>query len=222
MRPAPAASSTARAPAGAAAAVIPPAATEKPAPAAPASPAEAATERELRARFAKDLLQNRLKDAVATLGALVEANPRVAEDRQVRADVVELSQRIMNVDGPEPDRMFELLSKEMDTVGVDILYELVTTRGGSKAAKRADELIRDESVRDRGSEAMRVAYDFRTARKCEDKIALFDRAKDDGDGRTLGQLQLLNRSCGRRSGDCCLHNDPRLKETIEAIKSRQK
>jgi hypothetical protein len=117
--------------------------------------------------------------------------------------------------------MFDLISTKMDTIGADILYELVTTRGGSRAAKRAEELLKDESVRARGTDAFRLAYDFRHARRCEDKIALFDRAKTDADGRTVGQLQQLNRSCGRRNADCCLHNDPKLKETLEAIKARQ-
>jgi serine/threonine-protein kinase len=221
VQPSPSAGANARSPAraGPAAPTTSPPATA--APPEPASPSEAATERELRARFAKDLMQNRLKDAVATLALLVDANSRAAEEREVRAAVVDLSQRIMLVVGPEPDQMFDLISTRMDTIGADILYELVTTRGGSRAAKRAEELLRDESVRERGTPAMQLAYDFRTAKRCDDKIALFDRAKSEGDGRTLGQLQLLNRSCGRRSGDCCLHNDPKLKETIEAIKARQ-
>jgi hypothetical protein len=67
---------------------------------------------------------------------------------------------------------------------------------------------------------MRVAYDVRTSKGCEEKIALLDRVGADGDARTFGQLQFLNRECGRRSTECCLPNNPRFKAALEAIKAR--
>jgi hypothetical protein len=100
----------------------------------------------------------------------------------------------------------------MGTAGPDLLYELLTTRGGSKAAKRADELLRDEAVRSRGSPAMRVAYDLRTAKTCDAKRALYERAGEEGDRRALGQLHVLSRECGS--------SDPKLKAAIEALKKR--
>jgi hypothetical protein len=138
----------------------------------------------------------------------------------VRADIVELSMRVMLLTGGEPDRVFDMIATKMDTTGMDILYELLTTRGGSRAAARAEELLRDEKVRSRGTPAARIAYDLRVAQGCSDKKALFERAKEDGDGRTLGQLQLLNHRCRRRSGGCCLENDPELREAIDTLKAR--
>ena len=128
--------------------------------------------------------------------------------------------RVMLLTGSEPDRVFDLISTKMGTPGIDILYELLTTRGGSRAAARAEELLRDENVRARGTPAMRIAYDLRSAHACEDKKALFARARTEGDNRTLGQLQLLNRSCGRRAKGCCLQNDPDLREAMDGIKAR--
>jgi len=61
---------------------------------------------------------------------------------------------------------------------------------------------------------------LRSARDCDQKKALFPRAQTDGDGRTLGQLQLLNRRCGRHATACCLQNDPDLRQTMDAIKAR--
>jgi hypothetical protein len=186
----------------------------------PVTPSVPADVREARIRFSKDVQTQRFREAIKSLAQLLELDPEAPADSDVRDDIVELAMRVMLLDGPEPDSVFDLLSSHMGTAGADILYELITTRGGSRAARRADEMLKDEDVRERGSAALRVAYELRTARSCEDKIALLDRAKADGDGRTLGQLQLLNKSCSRRSGDCCLHNDPRLKDAVDGIKAR--
>jgi hypothetical protein len=192
-------------------------ATAVSAPAGPSPPSDA---REARGRLNRDVQSQRIKEAMTSLTQLLELEPSAPMDREVRDDIVDLAMRVMLLEGPEPDVMFELLSSGMGTAGADILYELITTRGGSRAARRAEEVIKDESVRERGSPALRIAYELRTAKSCEDKLALLDRAKADGDGRTLGQLQLLNKPCSRRSGDCCLYNDPRTKEAVEAIKAR--
>jgi hypothetical protein len=210
------------APAGAAAPARPRATPARAAPSAsPPAPSAAPTDaREARVQFLKDVGGHRIKDAITSLSELLKLDASAAKDSEVREGVIELAMRVMLLEGPEPDAVFELVGSRMGTVGADILYELITTRGGSRAARRAEEELKDEAVRKRGSPALRVAYELRTARSCEDKIALLDRAKDDGDGRALGQLQLLNRSCGRRSSDCCLHNDPRLKDAVEGIRAR--
>jgi hypothetical protein len=123
-------------------------------------------------------------------------------------------------DGVDGERLLTVINTKMGAAGPDMLFELMTTKGGSRAAKRAEELLRDEAVRLRGSPALRIAYDLRVARSCEDKAALLDRAKDDGDRRTLGQLQLLNQDC--RRGECCLSNDPKLRAAMDGIKERFK
>lgn len=174
---------------------------------------------ELRKRFIKSLRIGQLTTAVTSLERLLSVEPAAAEDRELRDAIVDLTQRITLVEGPAPDRLFELIAHKMGTTGGDLLYELLTTKGGSRAAKRADALLRDAALRDRGTPAMRIAYDLREAKRCDDKIALFPRAASDGDNRTLGQLQLLSRSC-RRAEDCCLQNDPRLRVAMEAIKTR--
>jgi hypothetical protein len=176
--------------------------------------------RELRAELRKEVQFGRFGSATDVLARLLGVDPTSPQDSEVRGDIVELSMRVMLLTGDEPDRVFDMISTKMGATGMDILYELLTTRGGSRAAARAEELLRDEKVRARGTPAARVAYDLRMARGCDEKKALFGRAKSDGDGRTLGQLQLLNRRCGRRSPGCCLENDPELRETIDALKAR--
>ena len=59
---------------------------------------------------------------------------------------------------------------------------------------------------------MRIAYDLRLARSCEAKKALYERAGEEGDRRTLGQLYVVSRECGSK--------DPNLKAAIEALKKR--
>lgn len=176
--------------------------------------------REAREKFQRNVQARRYKSAIEELTSLLENDPGAARDSDTRKAIVELSMRVMLMQGPEPNMVFGLICQRMGTTGLDILYELLTTRGGSRAAKRAEELLKDEKIRSKGSDAMQVAYALRTSRGCDEKKSLFDRAKKYGDNRTLGQLHLLNRSCGRRSGDCCLHKDPELEATIDAIKAR--
>jgi hypothetical protein len=149
-------------------------------------------------------------------------DPQAAEDSEVRGNVVDLSLRVMLQPGGDADRVFEMITSKMGATGMDILYELVTTRGGSRAAARAEELLKDPAMRARGTPALRVAYDLRAAHGCDEKKALLGRAKTDGDKRALGQLQQLNRRCGRRSPDCCLENDPDLRAALDALNARLK
>lgn len=160
----------------------------------------------------------RWKEAVGVLERLVDDEPEAVRVRDTRNAVVELAMRVMLVEGDAADRVFALLTGKLEELGVDILYELMTTKGGSRAAKRASDLLAREEIRKRGSDALRIAYDLRQS-ACAKKPALFERAKEDGDGRTLGLLVQLNQRCGRRT-PCCFQNDPRLKDAIEAMRGR--
>ena len=63
--------------------------------------------------------------------------------------------RVMLQTGGDADRVFDMITTKMGAPGIDILYELVTTRGGSRAAARADEdVLKDlggASARDAGA-----------------------------------------------------------------------
>jgi serine/threonine protein kinase len=191
--------------------------TSKPAPTA--SPEDEASARELRARIEKSMRTGNTSAFVNDVERLFEIDPTAANDRDLRSAVVEVLMRIMMGDGAEAERLFKLIESKMGTAGPDLLFELVTTRGGSRAAKRAEEMLRDEGLRSRGSPAFRIAYDLRFAKGCEERISLLDRARDDGDRRTLGQLQILsNQEC--RRGECCLQSDPGFKAAMDGIKER--
>ena len=157
-----------------------------------AEPAAApATTRELREKLGRDLQTGNYRAAIAGIDTLMTTDASAAEDRELRNLIVELAMRVMVGSGPEADELFDVIVNQLGTPGADILSERWTTRGGSRAARRAEDLLKDPTVLARGTEAMRVAYELRTA-SCEDKPRLFDRARVEGDGRTLGPLQMMN------------------------------
>jgi hypothetical protein len=174
--------------------------------------------------FAHKLRINDLKGAVPALQQLLAVQPEAAKDPGTRDRIVDLAVRIMFVQGNEPDLVFTLIATKMGKTGIDILYQLATTKGGSRAAKYAEALLDDARViGSRGSDAVQIAWALRRASDCEAKKKLFERAGEVGDARTLGQLHLMNNSCkGRRRmpNACCFDKDPALLAALEAMKAR--
>jgi hypothetical protein len=186
---------------------------------APAKPS--GSTRELRAKLSKDVRGDRMKDAVATLEALIEADPRAVEDSSVAEDIEAAAVRVAYLGANDPkqtansDRLFEVLGTKMGPAGPEILYRMATQRGGSAAGDRAKKLLAKEDVRAVAKPSTRIAFELWTARSCQDKAALLDRAKEDGDARALGRLQEMGRGCDMKK-------DPKLKEAMEAIKARMR
>jgi serine/threonine-protein kinase len=96
--------------------------------------------------------------------------------------------------GEEADRIFDALARRLGSGGPDILYEIVRTRGGSKSATRAHDLLREEAVLARATAELRITIALRDA-PCEDKSALLDRAVAEGDARTLLVMQTVGAAC---------------------------
>jgi eukaryotic-like serine/threonine-protein kinase len=96
------------------------------------------------------------------------------------------------------DAMFDALEHKLSGAGLDALYDVVESKGGSRAATRAAELLRKEPTRGRASAALRIAIDLRDA-PCVDMLKLLDRAVQDGDGRALVVLQTFGLACFRKS-----------------------
>lgn len=184
-------------------------------PESPAGAAASTTSRELRVRLAQTTRAGKLKEATDTLAQLVSTDARAVEDADVRNDVIELAAKTEYAGGREADRVFELLSTKMGAQGPELLYAIVTSKGGSKAANRAIPLLKQEDVRGRAKPATRINFDLWAAKTCPDKAALMSRARDDGDSRTLGWLQVIARNCQ-------MSKDPSLQEAAAAIKGREK
>ncbi len=185
--------------------------------AAPATPPPEL--RGLQTRFVTQVRRRDLKGALTTLEEMAELSKDAIKESEVREEVVELSQRVMQLPGDEPTRMFAVLSSKAGTAGIDVLYYLVTAKGSSRASKEALRYLEDPKVLARGSQGMQIAWALRSAR-CEDKKALFARAGEHGDQRTIGQLHELNQACGRRNRGCCYPKDPELEAALAALKAR--
>jgi hypothetical protein len=197
----------------------PPAATTD----AEATPAQTAPSvYEVRSRFLRDIRTGHLAEAGAGLDTIIATDPAGLEDSEVRGGAIDLAMRVAVVSDRDADHVFDVLATRTGTRGPDLLFSLVTTKGGSRAAKRAEDMLRDETMRARGTPALRIAYDLRATR-CGDKPALFERAASEGDGRALGQLTLLNQDCRsrwRRTTECCFPRDPALVAAIDQLRAR--
>jgi serine/threonine-protein kinase len=123
-------------------------------------------------------------------------------------------------DNAAADEVFDLLTNGLGTGGLDVLLDLVRARGGTKAARRATEILTRPEVMARATPALRIAFDFRRA-TCSGKRALFERAAAEGDERTLFELQVLHGArCRRKHDPCCFREDKAIAEAIERLKAR--
>jgi serine/threonine-protein kinase len=110
------------------------------------------------------------------------------------------------------DRVFELLTNGLGSTGLDVLYELVATKGRSRAALRAAAILRNKDVLSRASPSLAIAFELREA-SCVDKLGLLDRAEQEGDGRALVVLETQGLACFKT------HNH-RVKEAMTALRAR--
>jgi serine/threonine protein kinase len=126
------------------------------------------------------------------------------------------------------DEAFALLESKMGPRGIDILYDVAFGASGRlypQAAARARHSLDVADVRVRASAPLSVLLDFRDARTCEDRHALLDRARDQGDARLVPALQPYESThgCGFLGrSDCysCMHKDRLLEDAIAAIQER--
>jgi serine/threonine-protein kinase len=161
--------------------------------------------------------------------AMREAGLWLASDGSAAADL-KLEEDVRNAAllKDAQDEAFALLESKMGAVGVDILYDIAFGASGRlypQAAARAKKSIEDTTVRSRASLHLALVFDFREAKTCEQKHALLDRARSQGDARLLPMLQGLEskRGCGFLAhSDCypCMRRDTMLSEAIAAIGSR--
>lgn len=190
---------------------------------ASASPSGSATELPSSPERDRLLAETRDKDwssAEAALLALVDKEPAAFHQRDVAAAAAVVAVRSAFRPDSRADAVFTALSEKLGQDGLDILYDMASTHGGTKGAERAGELLRRPEVLARESPALRIAVELRAA-PCSKVSTLFDRAATDGDGRALVPLELLRSSqCQPRLGQCCLRKDPDLDQAVKAIRQR--
>ena len=111
--------------------------------------------------------------------------------------------------------------------GGDILFDVwAGTPKATSATQRARELLATDAVRARASDAVRIAFDLRSAegQPCEARKPLVDRATHEADMRSFRPLLILaaRTGCGRRHrGDCfpCLRADDALDKALDQAKN---
>ncbi len=143
--------------------------------------------------------------------ALADHDATAFHDPALLAPTRDMAAAAAIAGGDGAERVFDALGRALGADGADVLYEIVRTRGGSKAAARADELLRRGDVMARATPALRITFALREA-PCPEKAALLDRAVADGDARTLVVMQTV--------GAACLGRNPALGEAVKGLKAR--
>jgi serine/threonine-protein kinase len=169
-----------------------------PSVAAPAAPVAGAVDPIARALFRNALAAHDFKHGIEPFFTLVEHDPAAFREAPLAVAARDLAVTIASVPGDDADRVFDALARRLGSDGVDVLYEIVRTRGGSKAALRAEALLAQSDVSARGTPALQITYALRAA-PCADKLTLLDRAVAGGDIRTLVVLETTCKACFSRN-----------------------
>jgi predicted Zn-dependent protease len=159
--------------------------------------------------------------AVETYKKLLAVEPKAADD-------VELGQNLVLACQAETasEAAYGALEGDMGSRGMDLLYWLAyESKAAARYQLRAARSLAKKEVRERGSPALQIAFEFRTASGCEGKLKLLDRAGQEGDRRMVPLLQPLfyDRGCGFLGmQDCwkCLRKGSMLATTLKEIESR--
>jgi serine/threonine-protein kinase len=125
---------------------------------------------------------------------LAEHDPAAFRDPALKVVVRDFATAVTLADAGDADRVFDALGHRLGGDGLDILYEIVRVRGGSKAASRAELTLREAGAMDRASTALKITWALREP-PCTDKAALLERAVAEGDARTLAVLETSVTAC---------------------------
>ena len=119
--------------------------------------------------------------------ALADKAPAVFADRQVGTAARDLAVGLEKEGAGE--KVFDRLARGLGTAGLDILYTIVESRGGSKPRQRAAvDLLRETEVSKRATPALRIAFELREA-PCDKKGDLLEQRRQGG--RRPGTLVVL-------------------------------
>jgi serine/threonine-protein kinase len=143
--------------------------------------------------------------------ALVDSDPSACQDPVLVGPIRDLASALALPGGEAADRVFDALAHRGGSAGLDILYELVSKRGGSKASARALELLTKSDVIAQATPELRITVALRTT-SCDEMPALLPRAAAEGDGRTLIVMQTI--------GSVCLGRSPALDDAQKTLIKR--
>jgi len=159
--------------------------------------------------------------AIDGLLALAELDPAALGPADMRAAAVEIVVAA-SADRAQGALLMKALSERFGSDGVDVLYDIVTTRGGSQAAGLATPTLQKPEVRSRGTAGLRVALELREA-PCSDKPTLMDRVRAEGDERSLAILSSMRAAeCDASAGECCMRENPAVETAARELADRLK
>lgn len=153
--------------------------------------------------------------------ALARLEPTFLENDGVRAQVVVVAAGIGHESKTElADAVFNALTSSLGPSGLDVLYELALSRGGTRAGQRARGILSRPGVREHATPALRVAFEFFVA-GCAARRALLEKAVEQGDRRVLVQLEAARGTkCTARGESCCLYDDARVANAIATLHAK--
>jgi serine/threonine-protein kinase len=153
-------------------------------------------------------------EAVLTLMRL---DPSAFRDHDVQGALRSSAVGLEEQGGEAADKFWAALSQGAE--GLDLVYDVARNRPGTKAGKRATEILRRPEVMTLGSPALKVLFDYREA-SCVGRRDLFARMAEQGDERALSELvQTRDADCGRRD-PCCYKENRALGTSIRSLKTR--
>ncbi len=159
--------------------------------------------------------------AVGSVGRTLNLDPELSDNKQIASILFQTAQV-----KAASDASFALLFGPMDKHGPDIAYDLAATEVVKPWVRaRADQGLRSADFTRLATPALSIAVALRFATNCPQRAALLPRAKELGDERALGYLNMYKATtgCGRRQKDdcyACMRADSRLNDAIAAIKQR--
>lgn len=154
--------------------------------------------------------------------ALAQIDDEALADGRRRGAAVAVASALAFAGGETADGVFAALKNAFGADGIEVLFEIVRTRGATRASARASEILASPEVAPRVPASMRLALEFRKA-SCEEKRGMFARMVEQGDRRALDELVILRDSkCERDSDPCCFREDKDIATAIKQLRERLK
>lgn len=152
--------------------------------------------------------------------AVAKLDASYFERAPTRADAIAVAVGIAFEENAQADAVFSMLEDDLGQEGLEMLYEIVRSKRGTKAYERAVAILGKPAVAARATPALRLAYEMRRS-TCAHKKELFARAPSEGDERVLTELKVLKYApCRRRTDPCCFRDDAELTRTIDELAAR--
>jgi hypothetical protein len=162
------------------------------------------------------------KKAIVHARKLVERRPQ----ERSAIDVLVTVRNLALGENAAENEAFALLASGLGASGPDVLYDMAFgdyAKDYTKAAKRAQGLLKQNDVRSKGNAALGVALDLRaTLGTCEMRKYV-DRAGEAGDKRALAVLQLVPAKAAKKKAayPACVRGEA-FDRAVSAIESRQR